>query len=452
MATALFVHAHPDDESIAAGGTIAALAAAGHRVVVLTATRGEAGEVIGPLRDRLEGDRAALAAHREQEIAAAMRALDPHGRVEQRFLGEGAPGGALSGLEPRRFEDSGMVWGADGLAHPDPHRPAEALCAAPEDLPAQYIAEVILALRPDAVVTDNSGGGYGHPDHRRVHQETLQAVRLADERGWRTPAVYLIDPPREASRDRFDPRRSGFAETGFRPAESIPAVDPDGPPEVVVDISAHRQAKAAALAAHATQVQVRGEFFALSNGVGQHLTDREYYSAWRRPAQREPGTLLPAEGATARPARPSRWAMPVGVLLGLIAGVMGSMHHLHAYNLGAILPALDGTLLPWGVLLSGLLAVASQVAVGTWGRSIGAIVLCGLSTSAVSFLLSMPGLAPGGDLVITSFARSLAWLYLPLISAILLAFFLPRLWLPRPGRDRSSQPAVASGDRRDAGR
>ena len=71
----LFVHAHPDDESILTGGTIARLREARVPVTVLTATRGEGGEVIGPLSSTLEGRREALAAHREGELADAMRVL-----------------------------------------------------------------------------------------------------------------------------------------------------------------------------------------------------------------------------------------------------------------------------------------------------------------------------------------------------------------------------------------
>ncbi|MBE8146215.1 PIG-L family deacetylase [Brevibacterium casei] len=80
----LFVHAHPDDETIATGGTIAALAAEGDQVTVLTATRGEGGEVIPPEMKALEGDRAGLASVRESEIAEAMRSL---GVTDHRFLG-----------------------------------------------------------------------------------------------------------------------------------------------------------------------------------------------------------------------------------------------------------------------------------------------------------------------------------------------------------------------------
>ncbi|MGO1878671.1 MAG: PIG-L family deacetylase, partial [Brevibacterium yomogidense] len=87
-ATVLFVHAHPDDESIATGGTLAHLVRAGARVVVLTATRGEGGEVIGEQLAHLAGDRQGLAAHREGELAAAMRAV---GVTDHRFLGSTDP-------------------------------------------------------------------------------------------------------------------------------------------------------------------------------------------------------------------------------------------------------------------------------------------------------------------------------------------------------------------------
>ena len=101
----LFVHAHPDDETIATGGTIAALVDAGAEVTIVTCTRGELGEVMPDDLARLRGDEAALAAHREGEIAEAMRDL---GVRDHRFLGD--PEARTHGLPARVYRDSGMVW------------------------------------------------------------------------------------------------------------------------------------------------------------------------------------------------------------------------------------------------------------------------------------------------------------------------------------------------------
>src|SRR5690606_31265526 len=109
----VFVHAHPDDETISTGGTIASLVEAGVGVTVVTCTRGERGEVIPPELQHLEGDGPALAGVREGELAAAMAAL---GVTDHRYLGDS--NARAAGLAPRRYADSGMVWGADGRPEP----------------------------------------------------------------------------------------------------------------------------------------------------------------------------------------------------------------------------------------------------------------------------------------------------------------------------------------------
>ncbi|HEU4807029.1 MAG TPA: PIG-L family deacetylase, partial [Homoserinimonas sp.] len=166
----LFVHAHPDDETIATGGTIATLIDAGVGVSVLTCTRGELGEVIPPELAHLEGDGPRLAEHRVGELAEAMRIL---GVDDHRYLGEADA--RLGDLPPRRYLDSGMVWGEAGpepVADPDD----EALCSAPLDEVVADIASVIADIQPSAVVSYDANGGYGHPDHIRTHQAAREAA------------------------------------------------------------------------------------------------------------------------------------------------------------------------------------------------------------------------------------------------------------------------------------
>src|SRR5690554_2536102 len=105
----LFVHAHPDDETISTGGTIATLVDAGVGVTVVTCTRGERGEVIPAELVHLEGDGPKLAEHRMGELADAMRIL---GVEDHRYLGEQSA--RLADLPPRRYLDSGMVWDSSG--------------------------------------------------------------------------------------------------------------------------------------------------------------------------------------------------------------------------------------------------------------------------------------------------------------------------------------------------
>lgn len=194
------VHAHPDDETLSTGGLIATLAAAGWPVCVVTCTRGERGEVIARPgttsegRAGLEGDGPALGAYRETELVAALARLgDGADRaIEHAFLdtlplpapragripASGTPGAA-------RYEDSGMAWVAPGVAGPAPDSPPTAFARVPLDESAGRLAALIRARRPAVVATYEPGGGYGHPDHMRVHEVTVRALELAADPAWR---------------------------------------------------------------------------------------------------------------------------------------------------------------------------------------------------------------------------------------------------------------------------
>lgn len=170
----LFVHAHPDDETLSTGCVIAALTSDGVECDVVTATRGERGEVVaGPL-SYLEGT-PELRAYREGELAGALEALDVarHG-----FLGV-AP--ALApGAQPRHYSDSGMEWIRPGLAGPASDAAPESFSRAER---ADELADLVAWLqdrRPDLVVSYDAGGGYGHPDHVRAHEVARAAARAVD--------------------------------------------------------------------------------------------------------------------------------------------------------------------------------------------------------------------------------------------------------------------------------
>ncbi|MFJ3407550.1 PIG-L family deacetylase [Promicromonospora sp. NPDC090134] len=218
----LAVHAHPDDETLSTGGLLAAFAAAGLPVRVVTCTRGERGEVIALAgttsegRAGLEGDGPALGAYRETELARALVALGGgvDGAVEQVFLDmlprtyaqvngvAGADSGPVAGpvselaarvvpgptagsAVPVRYEDSGMEWVAPGVAGPAPDSPPTAFARVPLDEPAGRLATLIRERRPAVVATYEPGGGYGHPDHVRAHEVTVRALRLAADPAWR---------------------------------------------------------------------------------------------------------------------------------------------------------------------------------------------------------------------------------------------------------------------------
>lgn len=180
----LFVHAHPDDETISTGALIAELVARDARVSLLTATRGERGEVVrGPLSG-LEGTDA-LARERERELQRAAAAL---GIAECFWLGE-QPARA-AGLGPRRYLDSGMKWIRPGLAGPADDVDAGALAVAPPGEVTTDVAALIAHLRPSLVVSYDNGGGYGHPDHVRMHEAALAASRALD-----TPFAEILHAP-----------------------------------------------------------------------------------------------------------------------------------------------------------------------------------------------------------------------------------------------------------------
>lgn len=153
----LFVHAHPDDETLSTGAAIATVAQTG-AASVLTLTLGERGEVRPERRDAV-ADAGTLAALRSVELDRAVVAL------------------GATRVEPRtRFEDSGMAW-VDGRAVPAPDVSAAALTSQPPADVELLVLDVVQRLRPDALVTYDEDGGYGHPDHREVHRAVVAVGR-----------------------------------------------------------------------------------------------------------------------------------------------------------------------------------------------------------------------------------------------------------------------------------
>ena len=184
----LFVHAHPDDETISTGALIAECVARGSRVFLLTCSRGERGEVVaGPLT-ALAGT-IELAREREHELDRATGILGVHSKF---WLGE--PPARAAGLSPRRYRDSGMVWIRPGLAGPADDAAADALSVAPLAEVAGDIAALIVRLRPALVVSYDDGGGYGHPDHVRAHEAALAASRSTG-----TPFAEVLETPTDGA-------------------------------------------------------------------------------------------------------------------------------------------------------------------------------------------------------------------------------------------------------------
>ncbi|MGW2557751.1 N-acetyl-1-D-myo-inositol-2-amino-2-deoxy-alpha-D-glucopyranoside deacetylase [Streptomyces sp. NPDC001514] len=268
----LLVHAHPDDESINNGATMARYAAEGARVTLVTCTLGEEGEVIPPELAHLTADKEdSLGAHRIGELTAAMAAL---GVTDHRFLGG-----------PGRFRDSGMM----GL--PQNRRPG-AFWNTPVDDAAPHLVEVIRTVRPQVLVTYDPRGGYGHPDHIQAHRVAMRAADLAAEPAFRRDLgdphtiakIYWNRVPRSVAEEAFAHLRAGHgAHTfpGIADISDIPGVVDDSEITTEIDGTAYADRKSAAMRAHATQIAVDGPFFALSNDLGQPLFTTEYYQLVR---------------------------------------------------------------------------------------------------------------------------------------------------------------------------
>ncbi|MCB5182076.1 N-acetyl-1-D-myo-inositol-2-amino-2-deoxy-alpha-D-glucopyranoside deacetylase [Streptomyces antimicrobicus] len=266
----LLVHAHPDDESINNGVTMAKYAAEGAHVALVTCTLGEEGEIIPPELAHLAADRDdTLGSHRIGELGLAMAEL---GVTDHRFLGG-----------PGRYRDSGMMGTEQN------HRPG-AFWAADVDEAAAHLVEVIRELRPQVLVTYDPQGGYGHPDHIQAHRVAMRAAALAGEKAYRRDLgepheiakIYWNRVPRSVVEEGFARLRAAGADVPF-PAvgspDDVPGVVPDE--QVTAEIGdegeKYAAAKAAAMRAHATQIAVDGAFFALSNDLAQPLFTREYY-------------------------------------------------------------------------------------------------------------------------------------------------------------------------------
>jgi N-acetyl-1-D-myo-inositol-2-amino-2-deoxy-alpha-D-glucopyranoside deacetylase len=242
----LLVHAHPDDESIGTGATMAKYAAEGARVTLVTCTLGEAGEIIPPdLRHFLPDE---LGEHRAWELDEACSAL---GVTDHRFLGGAG-----------RYRDSGMM----GMEENDD---PGCFWRAPVPEAAAALAEIMAEVRPDVIVTYDANGFYGHPDHIQAHRVTVLARELAA-----SPArLYASVMPASVLADAVKLP----ADSWFEVDESLAHAVPDEQVTTSVDASKYLDAKIAAMRAHATQITVDGSFYALSNNIGSRILGTEYY-------------------------------------------------------------------------------------------------------------------------------------------------------------------------------
>jgi N-acetyl-1-D-myo-inositol-2-amino-2-deoxy-alpha-D-glucopyranoside deacetylase len=270
----LLVHAHPDDESIGTGATMAKYAAEGAHVTLVTCTLGELGEVIPPELAHLAADAdGGLGEYRIGELAAACAAL---GVTDHRFLGG-----------PGRWRDSGM------MGEPSNDAPG-CFWRADVDEAAGELLGVIREVRPQVLISYDDNGFYGHPDHIQAHRVAKRAFDLADGL---VSKFYATALPRsvlagaiEATRGRDGNLPGGAPDfTQVESVDDFPFGVPDEDVTTEIDATAYLEQKLAAMRAHATQIAVDSPFFAFSDNVGQRAFGREYYTLLSGPRGRGSG-------------------------------------------------------------------------------------------------------------------------------------------------------------------
>ncbi|TWS18179.1 N-acetyl-1-D-myo-inositol-2-amino-2-deoxy-alpha-D-glucopyranoside deacetylase [Tsukamurella asaccharolytica] len=271
----LLVHAHPDDETITTGGTIARSLAEGVEVTVVTCTLGEEGEVMEPRFAQLTAENAdQLGGYRVGELTGALAALsDPAGPVlRPRFLGgigrwrDSGMAGTPAAEHPRAFASSAHLPGVDGS-------------------PLQALTRIIRETRPHVVITYDEAGGYGHPDHIAAHHVTGGAVAAAADpeipgEPWEVAKLYWTVTSRGDLEAGLAALRGARLPDGWRvPAvDELPAHD-DATITTRIDVTTVLHRKRAALDAHATQLGVGagGAALALTNRIAQPVFAEEAY-------------------------------------------------------------------------------------------------------------------------------------------------------------------------------
>ena len=281
----LFVHAHPDDESMATGGTMARLVADGVRVDLVTCTDGAEGEIHDPTLDPEEA-RPRLAEIRAAELACSVAALGA-GAIHHHKL---------------NYRDSGMM-GTEANEHPDSFWKADL------DDAARRLIEIVREARPRAIVTYDENGNYGHPDHINAARIARDAYQASQGEPWRVERFYEIAFHREswfalmsAMRERgialpwdFDSDAGPAPDADALNPSNAAALDqvddaisegreegldfgtPDAEVTTRVDVSAHLDAKRRSMDCHKTQRQDLGWLLDLPADLADPAIDTEYF-------------------------------------------------------------------------------------------------------------------------------------------------------------------------------
>jgi len=264
MATIVSLHAHPDDEAIGTGGTLAKAAAEGHRVVIVWATRGEHGEV----DDGFLAPGEALWERRIKEAAGAAEIL---GAARTEFLG---------------YVDSGMMGTAENDA-------PESFWRANVDEAAALLAAILREERADILTAYDDHGTYGHPDHIQVHRVGVRAAQLAE-----TPRVVQGTANRDHVMRGLEAARAAGVEL---PGDlDDRRMDDFGSPESIIttaiDVSGYLDRKRAAMKAHASQISETSFFLAMP----PELFATAFGTEWFIDPTRTPGGAMATDLLTDR--------------------------------------------------------------------------------------------------------------------------------------------------------
>jgi len=232
----LLVHAHPDDETIGNGVTMAKYATAGTQVTLVTCTRGEEGEVLLSELANLASDKDDKLG--EQRIIELKNAMHELGIKDYRFLG--APN--------KKWRDSGMM----GTPQNDRN---DVFWQTDLDEAALELVKIILETKPQVLITYDEFGGYGHPDHIKAHRVAMRAAELAIDQGWQISKIYWNTTPRSVVQEGIEKMKEvGSDFFGAESVEDLPWAKPDELVTTVINAPEFVPQKLAAMKAHATQI------------------------------------------------------------------------------------------------------------------------------------------------------------------------------------------------------
>lgn len=261
MSTLVFFHAHPDDESIATGGSIARAVHEGHRVVLVMATDGRHGEVPGDLAD---GE--TLVDRRRDETLASARVL---GISDVQWLG---------------FHDSGMT----GWPQNEEER---SFLKADVERAAQQLAAILIDVRADVFTCYDWHGGYGHPDHIQVHRVGHRAADIVRASGH---ALRVLEST--MNRTKIMELMSASGQADFDPNAPADDGNPFGSTQdeitMAVDVSPFLDVKRASISCHASQVTDSSMFLQMPDEVFAQAFGTEWFIESGQPGGARPGWFL----------------------------------------------------------------------------------------------------------------------------------------------------------------